>query len=81
MKNEEYMPVYFTFLSNQLKTPNFYKSGSINSRLLLKLSPFQAAQIIVSRERMTNFKKWLLRKVFKLKRKKPLPKYNYFDNG
>lgn len=30
-----------------------------NSRLLLKLSPTQEEQIIVSRERTTNFKKWL----------------------
>jgi len=30
-----------------------------NSRLLLKLSPQQEEQIIVSRERTTNFKKWL----------------------
>ena len=30
-----------------------------NSRVLLKLSPSQEEQIIVSRERTTNFKKWL----------------------
>ncbi|WP_299114704.1 LytTR family DNA-binding domain-containing protein [uncultured Winogradskyella sp.] len=30
-----------------------------NSRLLLKLNPKQEEQIIVSRERTTNFKKWL----------------------
>ena len=30
-----------------------------NSRLLLKLNPQQEEQIIVSRERTTNFKKWL----------------------
>ncbi|MFK7750048.1 MAG: LytR/AlgR family response regulator transcription factor [Kordia sp.] len=30
-----------------------------NSRLLLKLNPSQEEQIIVSRERTTNFKKWL----------------------
>ncbi|RNC87824.1 MAG: DNA-binding response regulator [Winogradskyella sp.] len=30
-----------------------------NSRLLLKLNPNQEEQIIVSRERTTNFKKWL----------------------
>ncbi len=30
-----------------------------NSRLLLKLAPEEAEQVIVSRERTTNFKKWL----------------------
>ena len=30
-----------------------------NSRLLLKISPPQEEQVIVSRERTTNFKRWL----------------------
>ena len=30
-----------------------------NSRLLLKLLPREAEQVIVSRERTTNFKRWL----------------------
>lgn len=30
-----------------------------NSRLLLKLQPEEEEQVIVARERATNFKKWL----------------------